>query len=383
MQFKYPTSRQFPVDEVCEQIVRALEARNWKVPGIKVEFSQSGTGEEKYRFASMIEGENFEIWFSPLSDEGVSRVSVPEMELNVYPDESGPSFYLYVGDNWIRDRKTFKHGSKYNSKLRGEPRTYLRYEGICRCGEMSLPHLHRGKRPPLLRHTNDLGREYDPEDNEPREFVTSELFAKFIDWLSENVLRVIEAYSLPEKRIDIFHEEVVPFPVSIGSLFAFGTLNDIERITQGKQNPSKLEPRRRYGLWRHEFGVGEVTHHTPIDALRIPGYYRCTSSWLSSNNEEFVIRVTPKSANHIFIEDHGASDRAYSKALSRRPAGYKGTRADRDRWYVHACAAQRHTRIPITQYDGKFEQPVVLIDRELVFDEVEIVSGPHKDRSGR
>lgn len=383
VQFKYPKSRQFPFDEVCEQIVRALEARNWKVPGIKVEFNQWGTGDEKYRFASVINGADFELWLSLGRTESVSRINVPGMELSVYSDESGPGFYIYVGDDWNRDRKTFERGSKYNSKLNGEPRIYLRYEGICRCNESSYSHMHRGKRPPLLRHTNDLDRDYDPIGEEPREFVTSEVFAKFTDWLSKNVFRVIEAHPLPEKRIDIFHEEAIQFPVSIGPLFTFGTMNDVERILQAEYDISKLEPRRRYGLWRNEFGVGEVTQHTPIDALQIPGYYRRTGSLPSSDNEEFVIRVVPKSANHIFVEDRGAFDKAYSKALSRCPAGYKGTRSDWNRWYGNACAAQRQTRVPITQYDGKFEQQVVLIDRELFFDEVEIVSGPHKDRSGR
>ena len=38
MQFLYPTSRMFPVDEVCEKIVRELEKRDWNVPDINVEF---------------------------------------------------------------------------------------------------------------------------------------------------------------------------------------------------------------------------------------------------------------------------------------------------------------------------------------------------------
>lgn len=383
MQFKYPASRQFPFDEVCGKIVHALEARNWKVPGIKVEFYQRGTGDEKYRFASVIKGADFELRDGFGRDESFSRINIPGMELRVYSDESGPGFYLYVGDDWNRDRKAFERGGKCNSKLNGKPRIYLRYEGVCRCAASQYRHTHPGKRSPLLEHTNDLDREYDPEGDEPREFMTSELFAKFTDWLSGNVLRVIEALPLPEKRIDIFHEEAIPFPASIGPLFAFGTLDDIERITQGKQDMSTLEPRRRYGLLRNEFGVGEVTQHTPIDALRIPGYYRRTGSWSPSNNEEFVIRVVPKSANHIFVEDHGARDRAYNKARSRRPAGYKETATDWNRWYGNACAAQRQTRIPITEYDGKLEEPVVLIDRELSFDEVEVVSGPHKDNSGR
>ena len=46
-QFLYPRSRQFPFDEIAENIVRALEKRNWNVPGIEVEFDTYGSGEAK------------------------------------------------------------------------------------------------------------------------------------------------------------------------------------------------------------------------------------------------------------------------------------------------------------------------------------------------
>lgn len=36
-QFLYPTSRKFPFDDACGDVVRGLEARNWDVPGITVE----------------------------------------------------------------------------------------------------------------------------------------------------------------------------------------------------------------------------------------------------------------------------------------------------------------------------------------------------------
>ena len=61
--FLYPQSRQFPFDEVCEQIVRALEERNWSVPGITVDFDVYGTGDEKYRLVRHIKGDDFKLWF--------------------------------------------------------------------------------------------------------------------------------------------------------------------------------------------------------------------------------------------------------------------------------------------------------------------------------
>lgn len=53
-QFLYPLSRQFPFDEGAEEIVKAIEKRNWKVPGITIEFGTYGSGEEKYQMVSKI-----------------------------------------------------------------------------------------------------------------------------------------------------------------------------------------------------------------------------------------------------------------------------------------------------------------------------------------
>jgi hypothetical protein len=62
-EFLYPISRQFPVDEVCGQIVRELEKRNWQVPGIVVDFHDYGTGAQKFRMVSNIRGEEFRLHF--------------------------------------------------------------------------------------------------------------------------------------------------------------------------------------------------------------------------------------------------------------------------------------------------------------------------------
>ena len=41
--------------------------------------------------------------------------------------------------------------------------------------------------------------------------------------------------------------------------------------------------------------------------------------------------------------------------------------------------ARARTLTPINEYQGGFTKPVLLIARELGLDEVEIVSGPHRD----
>src|SRR5438067_2189390 len=92
--FLYPTSRQFPFDGVCDLIVRALEERNWQVPGIKVKFGDCAA----YRMVSRIESAEFRLWFCRIQRRlntnwndiaGVTTLVIPQKELHVYEDESG------------------------------------------------------------------------------------------------------------------------------------------------------------------------------------------------------------------------------------------------------------------------------------------------------
>ncbi len=422
IEFLYPISRQFPFDEVCEKIVRELELRNWNVPGMTVEFHEYGSGEQKFRAVEHIKSLNFKLWFCRVQrlmpggryndTAAVTEIVIPKKELHVYEDESGPSFYTYVGNNWAQDREKFMYGSKVNSKLNGEPRLYLKYKGVCCCGSTqasfgkNIPHTHPGRRSPILVHDNDLGREYEPQERgkwnwlewqrepgEPKEFITAMVMYEFTKWLEQNVLAVIMSHPVPTERIDAFPpEQIIPFPEAVGPLFAFGEENDWWRIAQGKADPKELDPSDRsmylgssarlaclgtngdFPKIAYEgfqwCGIGAVASDTDINSLEVPGQMR----W---DRQRFVIRVTPNRANHIYIADHSV----YEK---RRKEICDAITDERDRLtndeVSDFTAARARTIIPIAEYKGGFEQPIVLINRELSFDEVEVISGPHKGR---
>ena len=235
VQFLYPTSRQFPFDEVCEQIVRGLEKRSWRVPGIDVKFHYYGSGEQKYRTLSHITSADFKLLFHRgqgtlpggrwNNTAAITEIVIPHKELHVYDDESGPAFYLYVGKHYERDREWFLNGSKVNSKLNREPKRYLKYNGGCDCqnragtsfetvgflmatltGDVKtlaqMKHTHRGQRPPILVHTNDLGREYDPEGDEPKIFRTAEVMKEFQQYLEDFVLGTIVSHPIHKDCFD-------------------------------------------------------------------------------------------------------------------------------------------------------------------------------------
>lgn len=405
MEFLYPFSRQYPFDEVCEQIVRALEERNWEVPGITVGLDDYGSGDQKFRLVQYIRGRDFKIHFGRpqrLMPGGqwndtaaVSDITIPMRELRVCEDESGPTFYLYVGGNWGRDREKFMTGWKVNSKLNGKRRTYLHYKGAFHTDRGSYPASWHHQRRTYLVHTNDLGREYDPEGDEPRFFVTSEVMEEFRQYLEQTVLASIMSHPIPEEKIDILATpDPIAFPASIGPLFCFGDHHEAKQIKQGKADPEKLEPSDRYGLIGSGYrlmspgtpnddtvpkiayegflwcAIGEVTAETEIDSLEVPGRHR----W--SDREKFVIRVKPNRANGIYIADHTPYEKRRKELDEATPGRDRFT----DEEVADFTRARARTIIPITEYQGEFEQPLVLICRELSFDEVEVVSGPHERR---
>jgi hypothetical protein len=402
--FIYPTADVFPFDGVCGCIIRELEKRNWKVPGISVEFDVYGTGDTKYRLVREVSGNEFQIYFCRVQGRlgrfydtaAVTRLNIPRMELHVYEDYSGPRLYTYVGDNWPLDREKFVNAAKVNSKLRKEPRMYLQYTGGWRKpGKSGMQYTRQGLCAPFLVHTNDLGRQYDPRGNEPTFFITKDVFETFEKWISENVLKHILSEPIPKESVDIFPpEKPIYFPTALGELFTFCEYDKYERIQKGKANVQFLEPEDRYALsgggWRllsldikNDGTVPEVayegflwcgfkmlehiTENTNVESLEIPGAH-------VSLRETYLVRIMPNRANHIYIADIGAGDAFKEKIIEKEPKRERYTNEEVQEF----MRMIGRTIIPVGQYKYDFKKPVILINRELSFDEVEIISGPHK-----
>lgn len=203
MQFLYPTSRQFPFDEVCERIVHELEQRNWQVPGITVDFHDY-KGENGFRTVSKIKSQDFKLWFCRRQPggfwydlTGVTDIVIPKKKLSVYEDESGPTFYLYDGDDYEQDRDWFMNGLEF-SKPNNGPRLYRKYSGECRCKSIQatspypdIPHMHEGRRSPLL-----------ANNKYPKFFCTDKVMAEFKKYLEEVVLEMIISHSRPCNHSD-------------------------------------------------------------------------------------------------------------------------------------------------------------------------------------
>ena len=396
-EFLYPISRQFPFDKVSEQIIRELEKRNWEVPGLDVEFYVYGTGAQKFRHVSRLRGEGFLLWFCRVQRllpggrwndvAAVSELIIPGKQLNVYEDESGPTLYVYVGSDWEKDKGWFCCSSKVNTKLNGEPRRHLEYHGRHRLpdDEGAFDWYLPSRRPRFLYHDNDLGREYDLKEGDPLYYLTKDIMEEFRLWMTDNVLNYILTFPEQEMRVEE-KPQWKAFPTElIGSIFTYGEGEDVKRIIVGKTNPLDLEPCDRYGLIGNGLrlvpldarndgtvpkiaydgftwcAMGEITNETKLEDLpqEIGRFYR----W--SDRDDHVIRVMPKFANDIYIIDMAVGEKY-------RQDQFKTTErlSDEQLFEYYRCSGR--TIIPISEYIGGFEKPVILVNRELDFDEVEV-----------
>lgn len=381
--FLYPKSRQYPFDEVCEKIVRALEKRNWKVPGIQVEFHDSGTGELKYRHVSKIKGEDFKLWFCRIQGSinawrndiaAIKEVVIPKKELHVHEDESGPTFYTYIGDNWEKDKDIFMNGSKSHSKLDGKLKIYLEYTGRCspldENGYSGQNYQH--SRNPYLVNDDARGREYKACSGESKYFRTHQVFQEINEWLNVNVLERIE--SIEEVAdVELTTEPCIPYPEHVGPFYVKIDQPTYKRILKGKEDKNQLEPSERYALigGGHSLVPFNVRNDGSVPEEAYNGFKRgkLKRPDLTGDDNCFaLLRISPKNAKDLFVADYEPASRQCFEANAKER---KLTAEEYDEY--QRCRGR--TIVPIHEYKGDYEVPVILIDgsRELSLDEVEIV----------
>lgn len=396
--FLYPRSRQYPFDEVCEKIVRELEKRNWNVPGVSVEMDVYGTGEEKFRTVRYVKGENFKLWFCRVQGAlpggqwndtaAVTELIIPGEEIHVYDDESGPTYIKYVGQDWEQDKAWFLASSKIHAKMRNEPRRYLVYSGKHRIPDRQgsydwhLPN----RRKPYLHSDDDLGRQYSPHEDEPLCYSTSTVLDGFRDWLQGNVLDFIKTF--PEQEVaSVSVSDLVPYPVdAIGPLYTYVGVDDAFRILSGQQDRERLSKGDRYALigGRRLLSL-DVPNDGTVPDLAYDGFLYCNVGAVSSDtsiyklpiklgtsdvwNRDHVVRVVPKYANGVYVADMAPHESYTQEIWKQNSNQYSLT----DEQYAESLRMIGRTIAPIQEYEGRYEQPIVLINRELDFDEVEVV----------
>lgn len=402
MEFLYPTSRQFPFDEVCELIVRALVDRNLEVPGIQIETREYGSGEQWMRFVSEIRVDDAYLSFGRPqgllsggrwnSIAAVTGIGIPGMLLRVYEDHSGPRLYRYVGDDWQRDRVAFFGCAHVNSKLRGEPRTYLTYTGH-----------GRGSR---LEHDDDLGREYDLGPGDPAWLTKASVFEQVRAHLVDVVLpRILESPPAEIRKDPAAPPAEIPVPTNLEAMlragvFCVGSARDLDRVRRGRDH--RLDPAERYGIapgWR--FASLDVRDDGTLPRIAYEGFIWCglgepAMSMVpggplpeipgrpTSYDDVCVFRVQLASARGVWVTNHAALEARRAELVRDMIAAEQDGRRGRGDFtqeevddFIRAGA---RTIVSLVDYaemvarGSAYTTPVVLVSRELTLDEVEPMS---------
>lgn len=379
--FLYPHSRQYPFDEVTEKIVRAIEKRNWNVPGITLKFDTYSTGEAKYQYLQKITGEDFSLYFMRVQGKltehwndiaAVYRICIPKQSFEVFADESGPKYYLYVGDNWEEDKNWFMNSIKVKAKLNNEPRRYLRYRGDT-----------LGKRAKVLVTDNDLEHEYSPEGDEPIYFNLDEKFKEFTEWLEEYVLNYILKYpETDEIQPPALMPKLITYEGTLKTIYSICSWNAAQRIQKGKKNPKELPPEDRHAyigrgqrlvpLWvQREEKFPEIAYDGFIwgeaiseEKMKLTDDVENAMSSLWGG--DYLVEIELKYANEVYVVDNSKYEETRQKLF--KEIHPRDTLTDEE--LGEALAARGATIIPITEYKGDYKEPLVLIKRELDFDEI-------------
>lgn len=386
--FLYPHSRRFPFDEVSEKIVRAIEKRNWKVPGITVEFQTYGSGEAIFQYVKSIVGDNFKLEFGRsqasikdfdgtviFNDAAALRTAyIPKQGLQISSvDSYDVSYFLYIGENWDKDKHQFmdsfnsfdeNYAKKYN-----KPRTCLLYIGS-----------YVNFKSTELIAESYCGRYCYPERNEPTRINLEQTFKTFVSWLEEYVLNYI--ISFPESdtiETPQRMEELIPYKGPWPNVFCICNKRDAERIQEGKVDPNILPPESRYVPI---YNTMQLVHSFVKSNGRFPDLAYEFFIWCNVNQEinstdkdflsdifyrcDYIVSLKLKYANGIYVVDNAKYTETLEKILETIAPRTYLTKKE----LGEALAARVDTLIPISEYKGDYKKPFVLIGRELDFDEV-------------
>lgn len=381
-EFLWPRSHLYDqIDILYEVIVEELQRRNFEVPGIKVSFSEYGSGEQRLRVVEELRGEDFVLRSGRHQGEleggvwddvaALWTAIIPGLQLEL-GDLNTIWVYRYCGNDWEKDREKFIQSQKYHARqsdirsgdLTGKGKFCVRYAGESPCHYVSEYRHSFACRPDILRPADDDGREYLPAGDEPWELATEEILQKFVRYLLQNAFHPIVSQPLPRPKELFPVKTLTVFPREYqGRLFCFAEKSKKVRIEEGRRDKNRFPEPLRYALSRVRCGISDkpLGPKTDLNALRIPG----------EDRQHFVLAVKPAWLEDISVTDRSAFEACKKKCFDRASAAGKDRITEAD---LRRCeTAQQATRISFREYVEKkmrFAKPVVSIDKELRFHEV-------------
>lgn len=390
------------IAEIAQRLPRSVDAYRYHqdyahdtldIPGlgeVKVTMHQSGDG--VFSTIGTVEGETFKIWNCRASGvrymDRLIDISRPTTVTIKDPQESLPDKAKTTKiDLYQDDSGTFV-------ELDGRRFTNTRWqtaEGRGYSSDWQRDDLHR-----TYSGGNDMDPRYQEVNSGWRNDKTilswKEVEEDAIVWLAENVLNPLKEAPKPESQETSLPEEE-PFPEDkVGPLYAFVDEDVLRKVALIKDNPGKAYPDERKAVrpglqllsldmprgdapevvydgfvW---CGVGEIDHETDLNKVKTIGKeYRWEDRVSGSQG---VAVISPKTATDVYVvdwqewEDYG--ERTFTSTHDRLT----------DSEYAEMHQEVAKTIVPITQYEGNYRKPIVLIGRDIELDEVEAVYLPQE-----
>lgn len=178
------------------------------------------------------------------------------------------------------------------------------------------------------------------------------------------------------------------------SIFCFGRSWDAERILLGKRHPEKMEYDDRWahiGYGSRLIAAGDGDGQAPIPDIAYEGFMWCGHAEVFSaesienyeipgvhrNQEErYLFELIPKTMDHVYVADHAAFLTTRDAMWENRPSPYNPISVTKAEMRP-AYSARARTIVPITEYDGSYEMPIILVKCDVLsYDEIQLVSGP-------
>lgn len=103
--FFYPARNKYPFDGTCDKIVRALESRNWTMPGIEMAFENS-----LRRFVTLVKGDGFALFFLREGTDACAPVyalTIPKCQLILFKNHIEYTRETYISFRGKTDTPEF------------------------------------------------------------------------------------------------------------------------------------------------------------------------------------------------------------------------------------------------------------------------------------
>lgn len=295
-------------------------------------------------------------------------------QIELYSDESGV-FIRKDGKRFTNERWKTRFGSGYRSDNERDElyRTYNGPNPMATVGEDEAP--------------NDGWKE------DMTELSWRQIQDEAIVWMANNILFPLKLAEKPqEQTTELPEDEPYPFE-KVGPIFTFIQTRDLERVVRIKDHPESAYPDERHAIHPNirlvPLGMG--SKGLPHEAY--DGYIYCKPGVIADIEQDDVneignewrrtdnflggahgfAQVHPKSARDVYVVD-------WAEWQKFRDATFSEThnRLTDDEMRENFAVVAR-TLTPVTDYDGLFQEPIVLIGRELELDEIEsLVPAPER-----